>query len=263
MLFISRMFWSPDVVILHFDQFKLIFPRHKAPLIDYCFPAWLKDTQMDEISLCTTARDTDRTAASNECSVQGSLRQHKPRAIKDFCASMQNTLASFSKEGKNEGIHQGEDCNMRARGDVIKEKSLTCEKKDTEGMFYSNSFSTGKTPSRKMVYSEPQNTILKLLSARTERKSQAELQENKPTEYQVISTAFWFVSRILCLVFISFSRLLSVVLVKTLISIYPSIYWIKAWHIYFSIISFTYIIPDESLEDLLHNQVLLKRSAPL
>lgn len=71
---------------------------------------------MDEISLCTTARDTDRTAASNECSAQGFFKTTQAKGIKDFCASMQNTLASFSKEGKNEGIHQGEDATWERGG---------------------------------------------------------------------------------------------------------------------------------------------------
>lgn len=191
-----------------------------------------------------------------------SLRQHKPRASRTFAQVCKTHLHLSRKREKMRGYTR-EKMQHESEGGCDKRKKSHMWKKGHWKHVYSNSFSTGKTPSQKIVYSEPQNTVLKLLSARTERKSQAELQENKPTEYQVISTAFWFVSRMLCLVFISFSRLLSFVLVKTLISIYPSIYWIKAWHIYFSIISFTYIIPDESLEDLLHNQVLLKRSAPL
>ncbi len=149
--------------------------------------------------------------------MKGFFKTTQAKGIKDLCTSMQNTLASFSKEGKNEGIYQGE------RGGVwSKIKVSHVGKKGHRKHVYSNSFSTGKTPSRIIVYSEPQNTVLKSLSARTERKSQAELQENKPTEYQVISTAFRCGSNMLCLVFTSFSRLLSV---KTLISmyIYPSI----------------------------------------
>lgn len=203
-------------------SFKLIFTRHKTPLIDYCFAAWLKDTQMDEISLCTAAWDTDRTAASNERSVQGFFKTTQAKGIKDLCPSMQNTLASFSKEGKNEGIHQGEDAKYEWGGCDKRKKSYMWKKRTLKACLFELFQQRKDAQPDNCVFWTSKYSIKTSIRKNREEKS-SWTSGKQTTEYQVISTAFWFGSRD---VMLGFRQLLSVVLVKTLISmyIYPSIY---------------------------------------
>lgn len=135
-----------------------------------------------------------------------SLRQHKPRASRT-CAQVCKTHLHLSQKREKMRGYTREKMQNTSEGDVIKEKSLTCGKKGHWKHVYLNSFSKGKTPSRTIVYSEPQNTVLKPLSARTERKSQAELQGNKQQNTKSFQQHFDLDQGMLCLVFVNYCQL--------------------------------------------------------